>query len=66
MTSRLVVSVLGLCLGLLPCHLAWSGATTPEAPPDAVREAIATSPPPSDPTQVVVGAYINDIQQIDF
>ncbi|MEZ5874733.1 MAG: hypothetical protein R3D30_07825 [Hyphomicrobiales bacterium] len=29
-------------------------------------EAIEGSPGPSSPTQVIVGAYINDIQQLDF
>ena len=39
---------------------------TPGAPPDAVTEAVAASPAPSGPAKVVVGAYINDIQELDF
>jgi neurotransmitter-gated ion-channel len=35
------------------------------APPREVMEAIATSPTPK-PEQVIVGAYVNDIQQLDF
>ena len=36
------------------------------APPDAVTEAVAASPAPGGPAKVVVGAYINDIQELDF
>ena len=36
------------------------------APPDAVTEAVAASPAPGSPAKVVVGAYINDIQELDF
>ena len=35
-------------------------------PPDAVPEAVAASSAPSGPAKVVVGAYINDIQELDF
>jgi len=42
------------------------GPTAPQAPPNAVMEAIAASPVPDNPTQVIVGAYINDIQELDF
>ena len=38
---------------------------TPGAPPDAVTEAVAASPAQSGPAKVVVGAYINDIQELD-
>jgi len=37
----------------------------PANPPREVMEAIAASPTPK-PEQVLVGAYINDIQQLDF
>lgn len=36
-----------------------------DAPPRPVKEAIESSPAPK-PEQVIVGAYINDIQQLDF
>ena len=39
---------------------------TPGTPPDAVTEAVAASPAPSGPAKVMVGAYINDIQELDF
>jgi hypothetical protein len=39
---------------------------TPGNPPDAVTEAVAASPAPSGAAKVVVGAYINDIQELDF
>jgi hypothetical protein len=35
------------------------------APPEAVTEAVAGSPAPG-PAKVVVGAYVNDIQELDF
>ena len=43
-----------------------SEPVTPGTPPDAVTEAVAASPAPSGPAKVVVGAYINDIQELDF
>jgi len=47
------------------CH-AWSEEGTPGDPPTPVTEAIAAAPAPATPGEVVVGAYINDIQQLDF
>jgi hypothetical protein len=41
------------------------GTREPAPPPREVTEAIAASPKPQ-PEQVIVGAYINDIQQLDF
>jgi hypothetical protein len=43
-----------------------SEPAAPVAPPDAVTEAVAASPTPGGPAKVVVGAYINDIQELDF
>lgn len=40
-------------------------AQDPASPPREVMEAIAGSPAPK-PEQVIVGAYVNDIQQLDF
>ena len=64
--SRVLAS-LGLALLLLALAPSLSPAepATPE-PPKAVTDAIAASPTPSGPAQVVVGAYINDIQELDF
>ncbi len=44
---------------------AWGEPET-ESPPAPMTEAIAAAPSPADDRQVLVGAYINDIQQIDF
>jgi hypothetical protein len=38
----------------------------PQSPPSAVIDAIAASPAPANPAEVIVGAYINDIQELDF
>ena len=38
----------------------------PDPAPRAVMEAIQASPTPDAPNQVIVGAYINDIQELDF
>ena len=53
--------------------LAWPEArsepATPGDPPDAVKQAIAKAAKDKitdEPAKVVVGAYINDIQQLDF
>jgi hypothetical protein len=42
------------------------GEPTPEAPPHKVIEAIAAAQAPEGPDKVVVGAYVNDIQELDF
>lgn len=47
-------------VALVPGHVSAQDA------PTAVREAIETAPSPEGPQEVVVGAYINDIQQLDF
>ena len=63
--GRVAAALLTLPLALLVCSLAWSAPAT-STPPEAVMEAIAASPSPGSPAQVIVGAYINDIQEIDF
>jgi hypothetical protein len=64
LTARvLAAAVLVALLALIP-----SRAGSQEQPGDVPRlvmEAIETSPAPK-PEQVIVGAYINDIQQLDF
>jgi hypothetical protein len=42
------------------------GEPRPDSPPSAVVEAIAAAQAPDSPAKVVVGAYINDIQELDF
>ncbi len=44
---------------------AWSEPADPQ-PPEAMMEAIGAAPAPDTPAQVIVGAYINDIQELDF
>jgi len=58
-------ALLALPLAVLASCFAWSGPADPQAPPSAMMEAIAAAPAPS-PAQVIVGAYINDIQELDF
>src|SRR5262249_1107090 len=42
------------------------GEPTPEAPPHKVIEAIAAAQAPEGPDKVVVGAYVNAVQELDF
>ena len=65
LVQRFAPLLLALPLALLPSHPVLAAPDAP-SPPEAVMEAITESPSPSSPTQVLVGAYINDIQQIDF
>jgi hypothetical protein len=37
-----------------------------ESPPNGVLEAVAAAQTPESPAKVAVGAYINDIQELDF
>jgi hypothetical protein len=55
-------ALLALLTAALISYSAWSAGS----PPNAVTQAIAASPSPDSPAQVVVGAYINDIQELDF
>ncbi len=43
-----------------------SAPETPPSPPSAIIDAIEASPAPANPAEVIVGAYINDIQELDF
>lgn len=61
----LAAAFLALLLASVPCGRL-SSEPAPGVPPEAVMEAIGDAPAPDGPTQVVVGAYINDIQQLDF
>ncbi len=61
--QRLTVLILLALAALLPWPAQAQDA--PANPPREVMEAIAASPTPK-PEQVLVGAYINDIQQLDF
>jgi hypothetical protein len=57
---RLAVVLFAVIAALVP----WPSPAQ-DAPPRPVMEAIESSPAPK-PEQVIVGAYINDIQQLDF
>lgn len=62
---------LRLAIALLPLLAGFASGTASSAPetqppPNAVMEAIAASPAPVTPAEVIVGAYINDIQELDF
>jgi hypothetical protein len=65
MSSILRSALAALVAAGFASPFAWSEPAT-STPPEAVREAIAASPVPDTPTQVIVGAYINDIQELDF
>ena len=60
MASRLAAAVLGLALIVV------AGSVSAQDAPRPVLEAIQAAPAPSSPQEVIVGAYINDIQQLDF
>jgi hypothetical protein len=59
-----VAALLAALFALTPWH---ASAQPAQADPSrAVMEAIEAAPAPSSPQEVIVGAYINDIQQLDF
>jgi len=63
---RFAPALLAVALvGLAPSPVASEEATTGE-PPKAVTDAVAAAPMPDDPAKIVLGAYINDIQELDF
>lgn len=51
---------------LLPALGAMPAASQEASPPKEVMQAIAGAPAPETPAEVIVGAYINDIQELDF
>jgi hypothetical protein len=63
---RSIPAAIAACLlAALACTFAWSEPAD-QQPPSGVMEAIAASPEPNKPAEVIVGAYINDIQELDF
>jgi len=64
MARRLLASLIALAL----LAGVGSNASAQQAPatPPKVMEAIEAAPAPVKPTDVVVGAFINDIQELDF
>lgn len=65
MRRSAVTLAAALCLVALAC-LGARAEEAPQEPPSAVMEAIEAAPSRQGPEQVVVGAYINDIQDVDF
>lgn len=67
MVTRFVASVLfALPLAVLACPSARGEPAPAGGAPNAVTEEVAAQPTPEAPVKVVVGAYINDIQELDF
>ncbi|MBM3543568.1 MAG: hypothetical protein FJX44_03540 [Alphaproteobacteria bacterium] len=64
--SRLAVGLLVIPLVFFCAPEQTSAQTESVSPPKDVQEAITATPAPTESNQVFVGAYINDIQQIDF
>ena len=67
MVTRFVASaLLALPLSVFACRAAWSEPVPAGGAPSAVTEEVTAQPTPRAPVKVVVGAYINDIQELDF
>ena len=67
MVTRFVASaLLALPLSVFACLAAWSEPAPAGGAPSAVTEEVTAEPTPAAPVKVVVGAYINDIQELDF
>jgi hypothetical protein len=63
---RFAAALVSLPLAILVCGTASSEPVAPDSPRVAVTEAIEAAPSPEGPAQVIVGAYINDVQELDF
>ena len=67
MVTRFVTSaLLALPLAVLACLSARSEPVPAVGAPSAVTGEVAAQPTPEAPVKVVIGAYINDIQELDF
>src|SRR5258705_2384663 len=67
MVTRFVASaLLALPLSVFACLAAWSEPAPAAGAPSAVTKEVTAQPTPAAPVKVVVGAYINDIQELDF
>ena len=64
MTARSLLTA--LLLPLMFLCLASPQAQAQSNPPASVIDALEAAPSPTSPRKVIVGAYINDIQQLDF
>jgi hypothetical protein len=67
MVPRFVASaLLALPLVALACISALGEPEPAGGAPSAVAEPTAAQPTPEAPVKVVIGAYVNDIQELDF
>ncbi|HEY8277143.1 MAG TPA: hypothetical protein VIG52_09150 [Methyloceanibacter sp.] len=62
--AALVFASFPLAIFTLLC--VWSDHAATEEPPKAAVDAAISAAAPTEPAQVVIGAYINDIQELDF
>lgn len=60
---RKILAALSVVLGFMS---GWAQAQETAPAPDPVAEVAAAATPPSGPREVVVGVYINDVQQLDL
>jgi hypothetical protein len=68
---NLLRRIAAFSLAILPLALftwlaIWSEPAVPGEPPGAAIDAATTASTPDEPNRVIVGAYINDIQELDF
>ena len=67
MVTRFVASaLLSLPLAVLACLSALSEPAPAGGAPSAVTEEVAAQPIPEAPVKVVIGAHVNDIQELDL
>lgn len=64
--QRLAAALLAVTLAGLVASPVWSEEAAPGDPPKAVTDAVAAAATQDDPAKIVLGAYINDIQELDF
>lgn len=66
-TRRIAASALAsLPLAIFVLLCIWSDHGSTEEPPQQAVDAATSAASPDDPSKVIVGAYINDIQELDF
>ena len=66
-TRRIAANALAsLPLAIFVLLCIWSDYGSTEEPPRAAIDAATSATSPDDPSKVIVGAYTNDIQELDF
>jgi len=63
---RIAAALLALPLAIIACGAASAEPVAPDPALSGVIEAIEAASLPEGPHEVIVGAYINDIQELDF